>query len=64
MISTAYLGALHVEGGQLQTLGLLLERWPKVKVNGPHPKVPPNISIYIYVLLIYILVERIPNTKL
>ena len=57
MISAAHLEALHGKGRQLQAPGLLLERRPKVEVNGPHPKVPPNISIYI-------LVERIPNTKL
>ena len=43
VIFTAHLGALHVKGWQLQALGLLLEGGPKVKVNGPHPKVTSKV---------------------
>ena len=36
---SAHLGALHIEGGQLSAVGVLLERGAEVKVDGPHPKV-------------------------
>ena len=40
---TAHLGALHVEGGQLPAVGLLLERRPEVKVHGSHTQVDSNL---------------------
>ena len=40
---TAHLGALHVEGGQLPAVGLLLERRPEVKVHGSHSQVDSTL---------------------
>ena len=40
---TAHLGALHVEGGQLPPVGLLLERRPEVKVHGSHSQVDSTL---------------------
>ena len=40
---TAHLGALHLEGGQLPSIGLLLERRPEVKVHGSYSQVDSTL---------------------